>query len=381
MQVIDVLVKNINESLTISEAVAILADQENVPDISHVHMHARDGFSNSVKASLLQGSTPTQYEEAHMTTAARALAQGIPVWAGTGHAPKDRFHLNATRVATALSNSRSKYDMRSNLPEISGQAATGELRPYLMKYSPALGKYEYIAAALPPVPIIGDVGDINTVVQSRGAATSVAIARPAIGPDYKRVAPGGNATVTYKYEALTPGVKAIPKSEKHTMFEDSEVMAMYLCAALRSTAGFNMLNVLSLKKPGENGTVSLFSKTAVQQVNRHIAESNKKLGTNHALPNVIERVTNIDVSVPRTPDNPNPALETFTHASKPIDHIVLVMGRRGDGNLNITTFYPSADTTAVSMQVCNVGNIDLEEPVAFGPKNRIAVDKKIVMKW
>jgi hypothetical protein len=321
MNLFELLLKNIDGTLSISEAVAILADQENSGGVSHLHMHMRDGFSVYLKPLFLINDDLSRrhYEEAHMSTAARATATGqVPVWNGVGQPPKNRFHLDERRMATStIPSGRSKYDVRSNVPEIDEITAITDLVPSTSRYDPVQKKTVAVpvGAALPTIRVVGDVGDVPTRIKELGAPTSVPMA--AALPDWKRLKDGPkDAIVSYQCAEIRQKVPKIPGSEKHTMFEDSESMAMYLCAALRSTAASHALSLIDMKAQGDVTTVALFSKTAVHQVKQHIAKINGKKKTAHAAPVVVERVTDVVPNAVRTPTTPNPVLDTFTYTDK-----------------------------------------------------------------
>lgn len=399
MQVFDVFVKNIDQSLTLSDAVAILADQVSAAADSHLHMHARDGFAPYINPSLVSGppsfvqgpETAIQYEEAHMTTPVRASNQGVPTWNGTGPYPSDRFHVDERRMAKPLgSGTRSSYDMRSNLPAIPGVAGTGKLCGFaqIKDTVPPFAKTDIDLEpfGLAPISVPSQKSDSYSVTQkAKSLGLPTEFSALGLPPGcIKSKNDTNKVAVVYKYKTDIPAVEAISGSEKHTMFEDSEVMAMYLCAALNSSAGFEMLHVLVNKARGDTKTVGIFSKTAVRQVEMHIGRVNKLTKKKHSLPKAIERVTNTDPLIVRTAHYSNPVIDSFTHTPKAIDHIVLVMGKRIDGNLNILTFYPSAEATQVGMGPANVntGQIDLVEPVFLAGTKRIKMDlKKMNMKW
>lgn len=379
MKVFEVLLKNISGTLSISEAVAILADQEKIPTVSHAHMHLRDGFAvGKIPAFVLNNDlSRNHYEEAHMTTAARVQPVVVPMWDGVGNPPSNCFHLDVRRSALPAPNStRSKYDLRSAQAEVPGITPITRLDP-VMTRSDAITKKNVtgLAPDLPSFMVVDeDVGDIPSRVKTLNGRFSVAAPTQPNG-DWKRVSKGGEAKVSYVANVIRQKVTRIAGSEKHTMFEDSESMAMHLCAALRSSAGRSALALLRSKPLGDPGTVGVFSKTAVDQVDRFINDPKKKLKVPHPKPLVIERVTDMRAGAVRTAGNPNPVADTFQYQKKDIDHIVMVLGKRADGSLNVVTIFPSPDTTQATMQVDNSGQVDLVEPVFMKGTTAIRMDQ------
>jgi|GEM_PF-6386359 len=381
MLIIDVVAKNIDGNLTCSEVSELLADQQNSGGVSHLHMHARDGFATYATPMFRLNSSGerVQYEEAHMTSPERVERAGVvPVMTPGAKPPKSNFALSRNMMAKAEPgpSARSKYDYRSNQPEIAESAERGILVPMVLKVIPKAKPAPVdISDELAPIPVIGldgtDPGRRNTVVNRLG------VDRYATKKEGSFVGAMGTEVpkVQYVYQQQHAKVPRLPGSEKHTMFEDSESMVMYLTAALRSTAALHMLVNLLDKKPGDATTVGVFSKTAVWQVAQHVRNKGAKAKSPPPEPKVIERVTNVDPSIARTAANPNPVLDTFTYASKPIDHVVLVMGRRADGALNIVTLFPSPDTTLATIGVSNAPNLDIEEPVFMGAKTATPMDK------
>jgi len=381
MLIIDVVAKNIDGNLTCSEVAELLADQQNSGGVSHLHMHARDGFATYATPMFRLNSRGerVQYEEAHMTSPERVERAGVvPVMTPGAKPPKSNFALSRNMMAKAEPgpSARSKYDYRSNQPEIAESAERGILVPMVLKVIPKAKPAPVdISDELAPIPVIGldgtDPGRRNAVVNLRG------VDRYATKKEGSFVGAMGTKVpkVQYVYQQQHAKVPRLPGSEKHTMFEDSESMVMYLTAVLRSTAALHMLVNLLDKKPGDATTVGVFSKTAVWQVAQHVRNKGAKAKSPPPEPKVIERVTNVDPSIARTAANPNPVLDTFTYASKPIDHVVLVMGRRADGALNIVTLFPSPDTTLATIGVSNAPNLDIEEPVFMGAKTATPMDK------
>jgi len=387
MQIIDLVAKNIADTLTCSEVAEILADQQNTSD-SHLHMHMRDGFATYSKLLFVADTDGARhhYEEAHMTSPERVKNIGkVPVLAPGAKPPKTQFALDPKRMARAEPgpSQRSKYDYRSNRPEVPEVPETGVLVPHVQRRQPQAAPIDVcISDELSPIPVTGaqgrDPGQRNQIVANRGRA-SFNTTKP--GP-FVPVAPQDLPKVKYIYVQQQAHVPRLKGSEKHTMFEDSESMILHLAAALRSTAALHMLNLLLDKKLNDNGTVGLFSKTAVWQVQEHVRRVGKKQKKAFAEPKVVERVTDPDLTKQRTPAEPNPVLDTFTYSNKAIDHIVLVMGRRADGQLNFVTLYPSSDSTQQTIGTTNAPDLDIEEPVFGGPKTAVKMEKTYTpLKW
>jgi hypothetical protein len=248
----------------------------------------------------------------------------------------------------------SKYDLRSGLPELSEQPEQGVLEPFYKIIQPGQRPQEITAV---PVHSNVNVSGGRPLVQALRARETVEPIPPGDARDYGTKGGTGTRTVYYKYSQLAPKVPKVPGTEEHTMFEDSESMVMHLTAALLSKCGQALLETLKTRGPGSPLTVGLFSRSAVHAVKQHIATINQ---TPKPEPQTLIRTADVS-GAPRTPSSPNPITGTFSHSTKPIDHIVVVLGVSGTGDVNVVTCYPSPVPTMATIKTSNAPDLDIEE--------------------
>lgn len=138
---------------------------------------------------------------------------------------------------------------------------------------------------------------------------------------------------------IVPGAPMVTVSPPHSMFEDSEAMAMLLAAALLSDAGVFMLDRLTARGSVGRKNVALYSNTAVAAVRLHFATVSKKAS---------------DKGSPLTGDAAN-------RVPTDLNHVVLVADVSPNNHFKITTFCPVTAATAATVNVSTKPWEDLVE--------------------
>jgi hypothetical protein len=172
----------------------------------------------------------------------------------------------------------------------------------------------------------------------------------------------------------TVEVPAVAESPAHTMFPDSESMVMHLTAALLSDAGRIVVRHLFWNiRAGEQRTVGIFSKTAVRAVERADPRVPVRM---------IERALEVDTSARRDPVTGfYPATGRVRMSESAIDHVVVVLGHRETGQLNVLTCFPSEKTTGDSIGTATAPTEDIAE-LQFGTHTKVIQTNPIpVLRW
>ncbi|CAG9000911.1 MAG: hypothetical protein CENE_02918 [Candidatus Celerinatantimonas neptuna] len=155
------------------------------------------------------------------------------------------------------------------------------------------------------------------------------------------------------------------------MFPDSESLVMHLTAALLSSAGIQVLKKLKANGLGSPNTVGVFSKSAV------LAVAGVDLGEPVTM---INRTLEVDTSQPRDHTGRYPATGRIIEKYHNVNHIVVVLGHRDSGELNVITCFPSAQTTQQSIGTITSDKQDIAE-LEFGIHTLVDIDKNIVLYW
>jgi hypothetical protein len=75
-----------------------------------------------------------------------------------------------------------------------------------------------------------------------------------------------------------------------------------------------------------------------------------------------------------------PATGNVLIAKERIDHIVVVLGHRADGELNVITCYPSCNTTADTIVTPTTAQEDIAE-LEFGTHTKVFQMNHPALKW
>jgi hypothetical protein len=326
-----------NRMLTVAQCVELLMDQPTADEASHAQMHLNDRFASD--ASKIKGSldavgraTTWQTGDMHLSPAGYtplttyAPADIAKLLDDPQH--KDKIFVDATRLPLSA-----KYKKRTGLPEIPAEAAVtqkqtlafsqpgGKGAPKKMEYRPDNGG-EVLDAG-----VWKAAGPFGLMPKAKGSA------------DLK---------LETKDIVIVPGKPLVPESPPHSMFEDSETMAMLLAAVLLSDAGVYMLDHLRKRTTLPPQNVAVYSNSAVAAVRAKFATVSQKataagkpLQGAAAQPlGFIERTAKVD------PTDPRVILADANRLPKDIKHVVLVADVLADRQFKITTFYPSEQTTA-----------------------------------
>lgn len=328
-----------NRMLTVAQCVELLMDQPTADEASHAQMHLNDRFASNpakIKGSADPVARATTWETGDMHL---SPAGYIPL---TTYAPadiskllddplhRDKIFVDATRLPLSA-----KYKKRTGLGEIPAVPAVTQLQtvafsqpggkgaPTKLEYRPDHG---------------GEVLD-GGVWKTAGPFELMKKAKNA--PDLK---------LETKEVVIVPAKPVVSESPPHSMFEDSETMAMLLAAVLLSDAGIYMLDRLRHRKALPPKNVAVYSNSAVAAVRARFATvaqkataAGKPLQGAAAQPlRYVERTAKTD------PTDPRLILPDANRLPKEIKHVVLVADVLANRHFKITTFYPSEQTTAQS---------------------------------
>lgn len=329
-----------NQLLTCAQCVELLMEQATQNEESHAQMHVYDRFASD--PALIKGNPGAvgradawKDGDSHLAPPGQTLM--------TTYQPKDirlllndPLHKDKLFVDITRLPLTDKYKKRTGLgdiapvPEVVAQQHTafsqpgGKGKPVKMQYRAING---------------GEVldGGVWKPAAPFGLMTKPVANIPQLKLETKDV-------------VIVPGKPAVAKSPPHSMFEDSETLAMLLCAALLSDAGVFLLETLKKKVGVGKKNVALYSNTAVAAVRAHFADvsrkavqSGKPLTGKAADPLAfIERKAKTDAVDPRV------ILNDADRLPKDLNHVVLVIDVLANNHLKITTFYPTAESTAQS---------------------------------
>jgi len=334
MQVLAILKKARNGSLTCSDVAELLADQPTADGTSHAHMHTVDGF-RSDPYKIIENHTlgldlenrgakkrDWALDDAHLFPAAQSK---LPVFDPSNPTAmsKGRVYMDPARQAKDDS-----YNLRTKLPEVPATTRTDV--KYFVKRMPDAGRGAptniYIASlADAPIP----PGDTSLYVMQAGVR---------------------KVFTETKHVLLAP---RIPATSAHTMFEDSESMVMHVTAALKSDAGREVLKTVVLRGAGDKKTVGIFSKTAVRAVAAKFAAVAASKGKAPVPSQMISRVA--DSAPDRKPAG------TFTTTKENFDHVVLSLAASPTFDLVVVTAFPTDVTTGQSIGSPTTADQDIAE--------------------
>lgn len=361
MRVAEVLLRVRGEGITISEVVAILMDQPTRANgghaESHAHMHMKEGFR--LDPDRFGGSQfsferkKTHWEgDSHLTPSGIGRDFGRYVYESGGTGKNYRAYGGVMQDPDRLPGNLD-YANRTGLAQL----------PEVTKVQYTVYRYPSDKMGAPKSETYS--GLVREQVEKLASDTgrSVGKYQPAKGSS-------GPPKVTEQRIITTPRV---PKSPAHSMFPDSESMAMHLCASLNSEVGKRVLAALSGVKPGAQLTMGIFCKSAVRAVQAQ--------DTN--IPNqLLERVLEVDQTAPRssTTGGRYPATGKVLYTAHNINHVVVVLGHRNNGHLNVLTCYPTRMTTQASINTITTRYQDIAE-LKFGTHTRLTQRDLPPLSW
>lgn len=328
-----------NGLLTIAQCVELLMDQPTADEASHAQMHLNDRFASDpakIKGSSNAAARAATWQagDLHLSPAGYtplttyAPADIAKLLTDPQHA--DKVFVDETRLPLSA-----KYKKRTGLGEIPAVPAVtqmqtlafsqpgGKGKPTKMEYRPDHGGQVLDGG------VWKDAGPFGLMPKTKG---------------------GAELKLETKEIVIVPAKPVVPESPPHSMFEDSETMAMLLAAVLLSDAGVYMLDRLRHRTALPPRNVAVYSNSAVAAVRTKFADvSRKATATGKPLQGAaaqplgfIERTAKTDPMDPRT------ILNDANRLPKDIKHVVLVADVLANRHFKITTFYPSEQTTAQS---------------------------------
>jgi len=361
-------------ALTCAQCVELLMDQDTFQEASHAQMHLYDRFASD--ASRIKGAADPAARAATWRTGDLHLtprdAQPLHTY-GPKQIAKlldDPQHAGKVFVDVTRLPINDKYRNRTGLPELPAEPAVTAPARFALHPVPAQKKPEQL-----------EYRDAHGgEVLHEGAWKSTA--------GMSLVKQKGNNALLLLLDremVIVAEKPAVPASPPHSMFEDSETMAMLLAAALLSDAGVYLLDQLG--KRGHTGgkqNVALYSNTAVAAVRAHFrtvagraSAAGKPLQGDAAKPlRYVERTAKVN------PADKREILADANRLPKEVQHVVLVADVLADRQFKITTFYPTEQTTAQAVNVVTRPGEDLVEMAKgmYTLKSQ-RVDRAITLRW
>lgn len=350
MKLSEIMYKAYNGSLTCSEVVSILMDQPTADGMSHAHMHMIEGFK--LDPDAFKTDKVKDWKRQH--------------WEGDSHLfPRDKnlegrvvFDSSKDLGRLELENPYHVFQDADRLPVDGSYAHRTGLDELPKVVRKTYDVFQFVAPKQKPqVQTYTDLDEVKKLTVGREVG------------EYQSKSQTDNAIKYIEREELL--LPKVARSPAHSLFPDSASMVMYLTAALLSTAGKKVLNYLFWKAEPDK-TVGIFSKTAVRAVAR-VDKSRP--------PSMYLRTLVVDTTKPRDPTTGRyPATGEIKIDVKTIDHVVVVLGRRSTGELNVTTCYPSAATTEDTIRTKTSSQEDIAEPV-LNTHNKVLQLIDPVLKW
>ena len=328
-----------NRLLTISQCVELLMDQPTTDEASHAQMHLNDRFA--ADPAKIKGGGNAVARAATWTTGDSHLAPAAST-PMTTYLPgdlatlltdpnhKDKIFVDVSRLPLTA-----KYQNRTGLAEIPAVPAVTQMQTMAFNQPGGKGaptKMEYRA---------NNGGEILDGVAWKPAAGFELMPKAKNSPDYK---------LETKEVVIVPAKPIVGESPPHSMFEDSETMAMLLAAVLLSDAGIYMLDRLRTRTTPPPKNYAVYSNTAVAAVRAKFGAVGQKAQTagKPLLGAAAQPLRSIERTAKTDPSDSRKILDDANRLPKEIKHVVLVADRLTNGHLKITTFYPSEQTTGQS---------------------------------
>ncbi len=350
MRVTKVHLGALSGRLTCSEVMQILMNQPTTPQgrriEAHSHMHVTEGFRLGQ-----QGFSGDAF----------SLARKKKHWENPTHLYPQGSDADSGRMVYGPGDSGKSYGY-------GGVMQDGSRLPSTREYADRTG--------LPLLPRV-DAPETFTVFRKQAGGKPIKETYSSMGEvnalnaaNYICEKGGAIRCTRVPGAMLLPQVKESPA---HTLFPDSESQVMHLTAALRSDAGIYMLHHLAYTLgAGSPQTVGIFSKTAVRVV----------AAVDTGVPvRMLERRLEVDQTAARNPATGQyPATGNTITSESGIDHVVVVLGNRADGELNIITCYPSRQTTGDTIETATAADEDIAEP-AIGTHIKYKQTRPLRLSW
>jgi len=350
MKVNTLYLSTLSGKLTCSQVMQLLMDQPTKPNArgieSHAHMHTTEGFkvqavgfggdAYALDRKQTHYGSPTHLYPEGSTIGGVSPDYGRMVGSGITGSTYTGVYQDADRLPPT-----GEYAHRTGLPEL--PKLTGPVK-YVV--------FRKVLKSKPIAEIKNSMIEVNLLTEAEYLFKNGKIV-------FREEAP----------EVLAPYVKASPA---HTMFPDAESTVMHLTAALLCNAGRTVIHHLTTLPAGGPTTVGIFSKSAVRAVT----------AADVRVPNqMIERRLEVDTGQPR--DRATgffPSTGKVLTDQSGIDHVVVILGKRLTGDLNVLTCYPSKVTTHASIGTATKDNEDIAE-LRLGSHTIVRQDTLIKLTW
>lgn len=350
MKMSNVVFKATSGSLTCSDIVTILMDQPTGSTESHAHMHTLEGFR--IKSNLFKKAT---YREK------------VKHWEGDSHLFPKSVHVPGRVV---IDSSADLTDLDKNNPFCVFQDS--DRLPPDRSYADRTGLNELPQVKETTYRVFKIVAKSKPLEETYDCKSALASLKVGKNPGDYRAKSSKDNSIRYIEVSKTVAPR-VPASPAHSLFPDAESMVMHLTAALLSAAGKQVLRHLFMNiTAGEQKTVGIFSKTAVRAVTAF----------DSSVPSfMFLRQLDVDTTKPRdSMTGRYPATGKVLITKMPIDHIVVVLGHRAKGELNVITCYPSCDTTADTIGTATKAYEDIAE-LTFGVHSKVHCMNYPALKW
>lgn len=338
---------------TCSDAVQLLADQVTKDEDSHAQLHLYDWIpadATKIKTAGNAGHAAIwQDGEMHLRPKA---SQPLPTCTAATIAllAQDPAYQNAIFVDETRLPLNDKYRRRTGLGEIAAVPAVTTTDRFLMQ-KPAGGKGK---------PNLLPFADATNKVQTAPGVWEDVTAVGNLIVDNKT----GKVKIQEQERIIVAQKPKVPASPPHSMFEDSETMAMLLAAALGSAGGILLLETLLKRaRAGKTGNLALYSTSAVGRVRDHMQlVSRKQKPTSAAAKRPLGY---LERKADTAPGDPHTILDSATRTVAALNHVVVVGNVRDrDGkptDFKLTTFYPTSEAIAKATGVAMATGNDLVE--------------------
>ena len=328
MKLASVLIEAKNKQFNCSKGAELLADQPTKDEESHAHIHSLDPFKVDVGKIKPEGfKAPSRPVFATANPAFTSLVQERKkFWEN----PELHLHPEAS------------HPHKSQLYDDSSAPSGFKVYEFYLDRTRLAVNDTYLKRGMAEIAEQQKVTYSQQLIYTEAGGKKSSTVFPLTGKTDKAVLPTG-ATLVKDLGVKETVTKIHPNylaMEKHTMFEDSEVLVMATTGALLSDAGLLALSELETRPEGHY--VAVFSASAVKAVDATF-KKHKPLEPSLKL---VERSPQ-SVKVDTSDKQPKVVTEGARYDKVEMKRVVLVMKKNALSDLVVVTCYPSQNHPAV----------------------------------